>query len=236
MKNERRIQMEKIEVGDLVIECTRRCNASCAHCLRGNAQKRDMDIEHVIGLFSQIKSINYLTLSGGEPSLVPNKIFEILEIAKKFDVAIDNFHMFTNGLNVSKEFLHSVLDFYLYCNDNKCSGVELSQDQYHPKVPNRNLEELSSLSFFRYSDDDDNYLRTHHLLNEGRAKKLGAWKNTIVATPYISKQHGGIVGLIYLNCKGKIVKSCDLSYRSQDRFVNILCKASDSLKDFIEVI
>jgi MoaA/NifB/PqqE/SkfB family radical SAM enzyme len=51
----------------------------CPHCLRGTAQRIDMNLEYVKKLFSQVKFLGSLTLTGGEPSLVPNIIDEIID-------------------------------------------------------------------------------------------------------------------------------------------------------------
>jgi len=37
----------KIEIEDLVIETTRRCNMACPHCLRGPAQNADMPAKYL---------------------------------------------------------------------------------------------------------------------------------------------------------------------------------------------
>ena len=73
-----------IEISDLVIEVTRRCNFNCDHCLRGSTQRKDMDISICEKLVSELqlrRKIFALTLSGGEPFLKPqlmrNIIFEI---------------------------------------------------------------------------------------------------------------------------------------------------------------
>ena len=184
-------------------------------------------------MFSQIESITALTLSGGEPSLVPEKIQEILESAKRFNVSIGNFYLVTNGMNVSKEFLHAIIDIYVYCDDNEISGVKLSKDAWHPIVSHENIKALQTFSFFELGTYDNRWSRSY-LVNEGRAKKLGARKEVRVFNPYI-KEWRQVEGNLYLNCKGNVIKSCDLSYRSQDKPANILCRACDNLRDFIMV-
>ena len=39
--------------------------------MRGEAENIDLDLKYVEKLFQHVKDINTLTLSGGEPSLVP---------------------------------------------------------------------------------------------------------------------------------------------------------------------
>ncbi len=57
-----------IYVYNLVLEITRKCNAKCIHCLRGNAQNLTMSQEVIDAVFSKIDRVSSLTLTGGEPS------------------------------------------------------------------------------------------------------------------------------------------------------------------------
>lgn len=58
----------KLNIYNLVLEVTRRCNMCCAHCLRGEAQNMDMQKETIDKLLDQTDSISMVTFSGGEPS------------------------------------------------------------------------------------------------------------------------------------------------------------------------
>ena len=56
----------KLNIYNLVLEVTRRCNMCCAHCLRGEAQNMDMQKETIDKLLDQTDSISMVTFSGGE--------------------------------------------------------------------------------------------------------------------------------------------------------------------------
>ena len=59
----------KIAIDDLILEVTRRCNMRCPHCLRGEAESLDADIDLIPQIFEGVSEIGMLTFSGGEPSL-----------------------------------------------------------------------------------------------------------------------------------------------------------------------
>ena len=84
-----------INVNNLIVEVTRRCNMSCDHCLRGCSQDFDLNLDYVESLFKDIGYISTLTITGGEPSLAVDKILGIIESAKRNDVGIGDFYMAT---------------------------------------------------------------------------------------------------------------------------------------------
>lgn len=68
----------------LVIEVTRRCNQRCDHCMRGDAQDRDLqdwvidEIAKVLNEPMVVSEISDITLTGGEPFLKPEIIMSLL--------------------------------------------------------------------------------------------------------------------------------------------------------------
>ena len=59
----------KLYISDLVLEVTRRCNMSCAHCCRGDAQNCDITHKVIDDAFANLSGIGSLVFTGGEPSL-----------------------------------------------------------------------------------------------------------------------------------------------------------------------
>jgi molybdenum cofactor biosynthesis enzyme MoaA len=123
--------MEKIYINDLVIEVTRQCNLSCNHCMRGPAQKKDINIKYVNTLFKYISHIGTITFSGGEPSLKPYLISDILLVAQHYNIEVQNFYCATNGVNADGMFCLVMLNWYNYCTDNELSTLHLSNDDFH---------------------------------------------------------------------------------------------------------
>ena len=212
--------MEKLTLDHVTIELTRRCNMQCAHCLRGDAENLDISTKYLEEFFSKVDYISNLCLTGGEPTLVPNIINEVIRIAKKHDTEIGSFDVTVNGKRVTDAFMVSMINLYNYCSDNEVSTLSLSNDIYHDAIGN-NAEKLSTFSFFtKRVRTDDGYV-----LNEGNAEKNGIGNHDDTIYPYeVDADNSHIQdGTVYLNCHGNIGPSCDLSYENQDRPENIVC-------------
>ena len=107
--------MEKISLDQATIELTRRCNMACEHCLRGDAENMDMPTKYLEQFFSKVDYVSSLCLTGGEPSLVPEKIREVIKIAKKHNVEINSFDVTINGKRVTDDFMVAMIELYNYC-------------------------------------------------------------------------------------------------------------------------
>lgn len=223
-------------VSDAVIEVTRRCNMECEHCLRGEPQNIDQTEENLTKFFRQIDYIGTLTLSGGEPSLVPHILKSIVKIAREQETHIGNFYVATNGKRISLDFINACVELYTYCEDNELSCVHLSQDDYHELVDDSSCGILSALSFFSKKD----FTHNDFIIPQGRAEDFGRGR-------VVSKENFTIYddasdcinieeGIIYLNCKGDIIAGCDWSYENQEKY--ILAQAGhltlDSFKNYME--
>ena len=200
-----------LQLSDVVIEITRQCNMRCDHCLRGDPQNINISDEILDEFFRKIKghSIGTLTLTGGEPSLVADRIKAAVKYAKKYKVYVGSFYIVTNAKQVTSAFLCSVIELFSYCSDNEISKLVYSSDQYHEKPSDINLRKLQCFSFFGAKGE----IKRELVLNEGRGENIN-WK-VLNISPYTIDEYM-IDGEIYLNCKGNIVPSCDLSYESQD--------------------
>ena len=223
-----------MNVDSMVIEVTRRCQLECEHCLRGDAQSPDIELGYVAALFSKVQAINTITFSGGEPSLVPEKLEMIRKLAEKHHVDIGNFYIATNAAknNQYKRFLSACFNWYLYCSDNEVSAVHWSNDSYHQLDPD-NVKMLSCLSFAsaRYSDRR----KPLTYLAEGRAADNGIGENAVHEYA-LDIEDDTVMGNIYLNCLGQIIHGCDWSYANQQE--HVICDVYDlsieAIKKYIE--
>ena len=77
--------MRNLEFYSLVIEVTKRCNMNCRHCLRGNAQDKDMDFHTILPLLERTRAVSTLSFTGGEPTLNVKIMEEILDYCKSHD-------------------------------------------------------------------------------------------------------------------------------------------------------
>lgn len=195
----------------VIIELTRRCNMRCDHCLRGDTQDMNISDEILDNFFRKIKGshITYIALTGGEVSLVPDRIEAVIKYAKKYHVDMGSFYIVTNAKIVPDKFLIAVIKLHAYCSDNKMSGLKYSTDHYHEELNASNIQKLQVFSFTNPKGD----LSQDAILSEGRGENIN-WRPLDIS-PY-KFENGWIDGDVYLNCKGNIVPSCDLSYESQD--------------------
>ena len=95
--------MNKLSINSLMIECTRRCNLSCKHCLRGDTQNLNMKPRHISALLKNVDYISSVTFTGGEPLLYPQAIDAFIQSVKEFNVDVGNFYIATNGTRASED-------------------------------------------------------------------------------------------------------------------------------------
>jgi len=205
-----------MDINNLIIEVTRRCNLACAHCLRGNAQPKDFNPEwlHDFIKLNSVSYINNLTFTGGEPSLRLNIMQECFDILKTNQIKYSGFYMATNGLKLTSDFLKFLLDLYLYADESEACLVEISNDIYHTDLSYSQKEASSALSFIKMKYDKKSTSRSSYILPEGRAKY---WPQAYRFRDFygLRLEDNIIEGHIYLNCKGEIITDCDLSYKNQ---------------------
>ena len=88
---------------NIFVKVTNGCNAKCLFC--SNADSVNTNVFNVSKLFDIINEIqeagilvNRVNITGGEPSLVPDRVFEILEKADNNEFSDIHFHLNTNGV------------------------------------------------------------------------------------------------------------------------------------------
>ena len=227
--------MKRVEISNLVIELTRRCNMSCSHCMRGDVQCIDIEDSYIENVFKRVDRIGELTLTGGEPSIVPEKIQSVIRLAKKHNVYIGSFYIATNAKEVSKDFIIAVMDLYVYCDYSEGCMLQYSNDKFHDEVDIENTLKLEAFKFASAKDRKNYPLAVEQLLNQGRAfYSWGAWKEVSIHSKDITD--GVIDGTMYLNAVGNIVPECDLSFDSQDCEYLIICNVSKDDFDIIEAV
>jgi len=223
--------MKKINVNNLLIEVTRRCNMDCNHCLRGEPEKMDVCTYDTRALLEQCEHINSIVFTGGEPSLNSEAIETVLEQCKSLGVSVGSFYIATNGKAITEHFVLTCLRWYAYCDDNEeMTSVYVSNDGHHQEQGSYNTELLDGLSFFkRKQPEEGQYYES--FISEGR------YEGHFQARPFVASDFeldsGNLEGEVYLNCEGNIIIGCDWSYESQRKPENILCEAGDSILDAV---
>lgn len=223
-----------MELPNLVIETTRRCQLQCAHCLRGGRQNKNASINTIWEFLDKanVTSIGTVTFTGGEPFLNTSAMQGFLEICKKRKIYVGNFYIATNGLIFEKdsekcrEGLHFLIDMYLYCSDNEISACEISADEFHRTVTKDN-----KLWALKFTNKKQYNYREYGVILEGRAIKNNLMGRT-THTYRVPKNWDEVSESdIYLNVEGGVVFDCDMSYIRQkkhqmklDDATALLCK------------
>jgi len=232
--------MKEVIFEDLIIEVTRRCNLRCDHCLRG--EQEDIDIADVYydTVFAKIDYIETLTLTGGEPSLVPYRIRRILNSLIHNKVEIGSFYIATNAYDIHDEFIRVLMDLYLYSNDRDMCRVDISNDYFH----DNNFHESEKLMMFKfagnkYKDSGHDYYNFQNIINEGFGSNVSIPGRSYNAHCLFVEEEDDMIKfhgeVIYLNAEGKILIGCDYSYESQ-RYNEICSYNEDILKELKEII
>lgn len=159
----------KLTVDTICVETTRRCNMQCAHCMRGEAQNKNLLPDAVDFLFERVNQINTIVPTGGEPTLNPDALREITNAIHKHHVYVSGVYLVTNGLVVTDHFLKEFMNLLLATDmDEYSSGLALSQDIFHDKIPEENIRRLSLFKCYRPDDKKVDWTRIQPF-NLGRA-------------------------------------------------------------------
>lgn len=216
---------EKCQLANLAIELTRRCNLRCEHCCRGNAQKKDILPATIDRLFKQISYASTLTLTGGEPSLCPDLIKQVVDSCTYHKVVVDSFYIATNGI-IHKDysrFMSQIIQLWCMCSDNEISSVHISNDLYHMEAASANPVNFRNhpLRAFRFCEIPTKPEYRYHpqsILKEGRAVKIPGAREIVPDYIQRPEDYSNVEGIVYINVHGDIVEGCDWSYKNQPKY------------------
>lgn len=140
--------MKNLIIKDLCIEVTRRCNMTCSHCMRGEAQNLNLNIDKIDKLFNNNKfniiEINRLTITGGEPTLNTSVILKLINAIISKKIKLNSFTMVINGsiYNTSLiEGLNVLYNYYIESQEKKSFELICSRDQFHQPQRENIIEE-----------------------------------------------------------------------------------------------
>lgn len=142
----------EIILESLYIETTRRCNMRCDHCLRGDAQNADIDLQHIDDLLDQVELVGSLFITGGEPTLNLEAMAYIADSLSLHGIPICTFGTCINGLIYSERFIEIVKRFKYM--------VDFSRDSCFPRFSkNRILDSIPpcviGISIDRFHEQPD---------------------------------------------------------------------------------
>lgn len=173
--------MKKIIVGALAFQTTRRCNQNCAHCCKGKSQNVDMTKEIIDSLFRnndyKITEIKHFSMTGGEPSLVPEVIEYLVNTIIDLDINITEHVIYiSNGLIYNQSIIDNINKLMEFLKSKEeCKTVqlifELSNDQYHKRPDTDTLDKYSKLPFLDKKFLVSRTRTVESTVNEGNAKE-----------------------------------------------------------------
>lgn len=178
--------MNNLTVNELCIEVTRRCNMNCPHCMRGESQNINLDINRIDNLFNNdnfnIIQINRLAITGGEPTLNSSAILKIIREIINKKIIINSFVMVINGSIYNTtliEELNILYNYYIENEDKSTFELICSRDQFHICPKEKVLEKYSELPYFI---SNETVINNDDILCIGRAynNQLGNIKSYIL--------------------------------------------------------
>ena len=138
---------------DLAIEMTRRCNLRCEHCMRGESQNIDASKEIIDMILNndEIKRIDHICFSGGEPTLNPNIIIYAINKIITENIDVLEIVMVTNGQIFNKDLVEAFNRFNEYRNQRSKKQLiaqynELGKDELNRIIQN-NTDEHARITF-----------------------------------------------------------------------------------------
>lgn len=225
----------KLYYSRLQIELTRRCNQSCAHCCRGEAQNIDLTKEIVDDFFEKndIYYISNLLFSGGEPTLNGEMLEYFIDKIIEKDIIVYSFMLSINGLSYSKELingLNKLRDYIILKSDSEryYPGIlMISQDQFHKEANKEVIEKLKDLPYFspveKYTIGEKNILPYGRALENGLSKQQPDLSELIdYQKNYRIKEYEGTTYLVidyqYIAANGNIINNGCESYDLMDEY------------------
>ena len=160
-----------MNVDNLIIEVTRRCNLSCEHCLRGKAQNLDIKkgtIENFL-VNSNVEYISSVTFTGGEPTLNIQAINDFIDICQVNNIDVGSFYIVVNGVTVPDEFILVAARLFAFCSDNEISQICVSESDFYY---GQNEEEINKLELFKIFSKKTTS-EAKYLIKEGNAIEIG---------------------------------------------------------------
>ena len=220
---------------DIMIGTTRKCNLACSHCLRGDSEKIDFNIQTFIDLLLknpelETHGINNLDFTGGEPFLNLDAITEVISICKHRKIAVNSFSITTNGTKWTPEVMDVLATLLNFVELPENCTVRVSDSPFHrDELKKKNLSRMYNLeSILQHLYEDFEYELGIHdlelfsdrtiyldnqddivLLDLGRATDLNVKKRHDYNYSYSTDD----TLFLYLTEEGIVVPNvCDIDY------------------------
>lgn len=163
----------------LIVELTRKCNAACLHCMRGNAENKDMSLETIEKILKnedhKLVFIDRLYLTGGDV-FCSESLNYFLNYIIDNDINVNNLGLCTNGLIYDQNIINLLNKL-----QEKGTNVyiETFMDKYHSQIPEDNLNKFLNLPYYNYYEDS---------LDEQRITKIGRAKENDIGNDELTEE------------------------------------------------
>lgn len=195
----------KLPLKKLYFEITRKCNMSCAHCMRGEAQSKSMSKEVIDAALDNVISISNVFITGGEPFLEPELIEYLVDGIIKRDILIHQFGVVTNGSILDQRIADSFSRIGKYIStkmapyltleekierdlEDYTAAIGVSIDEFHSKIDcdsflnfyNENTNNHVKIMIKDWNDDEDKDLDSH-------IERMKSWWLTVAGRAKLNK-------------------------------------------------
>jgi len=229
-----------IVVPHLGVELTQKCNLDCRHCFRGESCNLNISKEILEKVFTEIKYVRTLDLSGGEVFLAYDQLKKLLEIAKEKGCIIESCSMLING-TIYDQRIYDLLNEYF--GDNYQIGI--SYDDFHDKSIERiygnsmknsnnpdlypcNKEEvMNNMKRHMFDMHSIGFIRvSNHLIENGRALSVDTPHKKFEALGYYFTNYKKALlagPMVFIGADGYISDiNSDISKRRDQSIGNVL--------------
>lgn len=216
--------MLKLNINELAIEVTRKCNLKCAHCFRGDSQNVDLDIDSIEKLFHndeyEINYIRSILITGGEPTLHPKAILKIIKELIDHRVRFDYFTIVTNGSDYNNILMKSIDILYKYWNICKTNNIDsdfvivCSLDQFHQEPSLKVMEKYYKLPYFvgnKINISNNNITKMGRAYKNGLGTSISYYDSKVKFQEFLTNNEIEFIKIddyvylneLYLSAKGK---------------------------------
>lgn len=170
-----------MNIETLNLEITRRCTLECEHCFRGDSQNSNISEETLKNIFNNVKKIDRLVITGGEPLIAVNELEKMIYYITKYNVQIEQINLVTNGtvfgsriLKILKD-LSTISKLNLFISFNIFHLLELERKNLKQKRDEnvKVLKELFGAKEYGDEYEERNFKPSYQSLQPiGRAKNI----------------------------------------------------------------
>ena len=128
--------MQKYRFTSLMIELTRKCNLSCKHCMRGDAQDVTITREIIDTIFENVGDCSRFSFTGGEPLLALDELEYFVDRIIESGYNTNVIDLVTNGTVMDRHIM-DVFEKFCYSGKGREAHLLISNDRFHSQDKSR---------------------------------------------------------------------------------------------------